>query len=90
MRKTGFGEGNDAPLVLLDSAATTGTAVSEALVLSPFDMFGHQRSQKTATTLGWGPDLSLAPAATVLPKGYNSSCALFGGKLPLASCSVSG
>ena len=79
---SGFGEGSDAPLVLLDSAAKNATAASEAIVLSPFDMFGHQRSQKTLGpkgTVGWGPDLSLAPAAKSLPKGYNSSCALFGG-----------
>ena len=50
------------------------------LVLSAFDKFGHQRSQASGKEwLGWGPDLSLAPAAHALPAGYNSSACLFGG-----------
>jgi hypothetical protein len=79
---SGFGEGNDAPLVLLNgSMPSSGSTAQPVIVLSPFDKFGHQRSQliEGGRYLGWGPDLSLAPAATALPKGYNSSMALFGG-----------
>lgn len=81
---SGFGEGNDAPLVLLNgSTAATDSAAQAVVVLSAFDKFGHQRSQVIEaggrTYLGWGPDLSLAPAAAALPKGYNSSSALFSG-----------
>ena len=72
---SGFGEGADAPLVLFDAANA-----SEVLVLSAFDKFGQQRSQASGKEwLGWGPDLSLAPAAHALPAGYNSSACLFGG-----------
>lgn len=76
---SGFGEGNDAPLVLLNGSAAPTDSVGHVLVLSAFDKFGHQRSRVIEDNLGWGPDLSLAPAAAALPKGYNSSAALFGG-----------
>ncbi len=79
---SGFGEGNDAPLVLLNgSVSSTSSTPQPVIVLSAFDKFGHQRSAliEDGRYLGWGPDLSLAPAATALPKGYNSSMALFGG-----------
>ena len=70
---SGFGEGADAPLVLLQPNSS-GLAV----VLSAFDMWGHQRLLAAGGAVGWGPDLSVAPAAKALPKGYNSSVALHG------------
>eukprot|EP01051_Picozoa_sp_SAG22_P004747 SAG22_NODE_262_length_13373_cov_11.716965_9_plen_444_part_00 len=82
---SGFPEDRDAPLVLHDAAAAAAAPeTAPVVVLSPFDMFGHQRSAAGAgsgggATLGWGPDLGLAPAAMALPSGYNSTCALFGG-----------
>lgn len=39
---SGFAEGADAPLVLLESA---GHTAGNTLILSAFDQFGHQRSQ---------------------------------------------
>ena len=43
-------------------------------------MFGHQRVQILEnSSVGWGPDLRLAPAATSLPQNYNSSMAIYGG-----------
>ena len=43
-------------------------------------MFGHQRVQILENgSVGWGPDLRLAPAATSLPQGYNSTMAIYGG-----------
>ena len=71
--------GNDAPLVLLNGSASSTDSAAHVVVLSAFDKFGHQRSQVIDDSLGWGPDLSLAPAAAALPKGCNSSVALFGG-----------
>ena len=67
--------------MLLDgSAAAAAPGAAEVLILSAFDKFGHQRSQVIdGDAVGWGPDMSLAPVAKALPKGYNSSAALFGG-----------
>lgn len=59
---SGFPEGNDAPLVLHDAKAP-----GSAIVLSPYDKFGQQRSISQDDLLGWGPDLALAPAASALP-----------------------
>jgi hypothetical protein len=79
-RRVSAEEGNDAPLVLLDGSAAAAAGAAEVLILSAFDKFGHQRSQVIdGDAVGWGPDMSLAPVAKALPKGYNSSAALFGG-----------
>ena len=78
---SGFGEGADGPLVLLQPTTTSNSGNGdETIVFSAFDKFGHQRSQASGGKVGWGFDLSVAPAAKTLPKAYNSSLALHGGK----------